>query len=83
MHIYQRKLNSDHIYMLIVTLIALIFIGLYIHEAYCKKEMAKSYERELEVQENTYQDLQKEYKKVNDRLKIITDEYNELYESGQ
>lgn len=75
---YERKINWSNVYILAVTAIALVFIVVFAYENHCKNEMAKSYEREMQTQENTYQDLQKKYKIVNDKLNIITDEYHDL-----
>lgn len=72
----KKKINYDHIYMLVITLIALVFIIAFKYENHCKNEMAKSYEREIQVQENTYQDLQ-------NQLEILTDEYNDLLEKSE
>lgn len=79
----KRKTNWSNVYILAVTAIALIFIVAFTYENHCKNEIAKSYEREIKVQENTYQDLQKKYKEVNDKLNIITDEYNDLLERNR
>lgn len=72
----KKKINYDHLYMLVITLIALVFIIAFKYENYCKNEMISSYERELKVQENTYQDLQ-------NQLEILTDEYNDLLEKSE
>lgn len=79
----KRKTNWSNVYILAVTAIALIFIVAFAHENYCKNEIAKSYEREMQVQENTYQDLQKRYADKNNKLNIITDEYNDLLEQNR
>lgn len=80
---YERKINWSNVYILAVTAIALVFIVAFEHENHCKNEEAKSYEREIQTLENTYQDLQKKYADKNNKLKIITDEYNELLEEKQ
>lgn len=72
----KKKINYDHVYMLVITSIALVFIIAFKYENYCKNEMISSYERELKVQENTYQDLQ-------NQLEILTDEYNDLLEGSK
>lgn len=72
----KKKINYDHVYMLVITAIALVFIIAFKYENYCKNEMISSYERELKVQENTYQDLQ-------NQLEILTDEYNDLLEGSK
>lgn len=79
----KRKTNWSNVYILAVTAIALVFIVAFAYENYCKNEAAKSYENEIQVQENTYQELQKKYKTVNDKLNIITDEYNDLLERSE
>lgn len=80
---YERKLNKKNCYLLFITIIAIVSL---IGNAYQDKhytESIKSYKRELKTADNTYLELQKEHKKVNDNLKIITDEYNDLLERSK
>lgn len=79
----KRKTNWSNVYILAVTAIALVFIIAFAYENYFKNEAAKSYEREIQTLENTYQELQKKYKTVNDQLNIITDEYHDLLEQNR
>lgn len=72
----KKKINYDHLYILVISLIALVFIIAFAYENHCKNEIAKSYEREIQVLENTYQDLQ-------NQLEILTDEYNDLLEGSK
>lgn len=80
---YERKINWSNVYILAVTAIALVFIVAFAYENHCKNEMISSYEREIQIFENTYQDLQERYSEVNNQLKIITDEYNDLLEQSK
>lgn len=80
---YERKINWPNVYILSVTAVALVFIIAFAYESYFKNEAAKSYEREIQTLENTYQELQEKYADKNNKLKIITDEYNDLLERSE
>lgn len=83
MHSYEKKSSYSSLYVVVVTLIAIFCIGFACYENHGKNVLQKSYERDLKVADNSYLELQEEYSKVKNQLEIVTDEYNDLYQSGQ
>lgn len=84
----KRKLNKDHAYMLIVTLIALGAVLFAAYENHGKNELQNSYESEIKILENKtiYLKDEKRHVKINELHRLyenLKEEYNELYQSGQ
>lgn len=85
---YERKINKTNVYILTVTVIALVFIIAFAYENHCKNEMMKSYEREIKGLENKTMYLKDEKRNVKfDELQRLyedlKEEYNELYEESK
>lgn len=78
-----KKINWQHAYLLFITAIAIVSLVGNAAQNRNYDETKKSYEREINILESTYQELQDKYSSVQNQLEIITDEYNELYKSGQ